>query len=141
MKSRNILMNREALIIAILILVFVSGVIYFIVHNTNIDEFVKENFSIKKTNENNDQENTPSQDTTTSVSTTTSGDSSVGGSSSGGSSSSSSEGIENSGINLPGDINTQPCGFYSSEYGEVACGGYCEVGTCVTEGRSCYCKE
>jgi hypothetical protein len=41
--------------------------------------------------------------------------------------------------NLPQDINTMPCGFYTEEYG--VCAGTCPAGECVQEGRSCYCKE
>lgn len=39
---------------------------------------------------------------------------------------------------LPEDIEKKSCGFYYGEY-EI-CGGYCEVGICVSEERSCYCK-
>ncbi|MFA5856027.1 MAG: hypothetical protein WC867_01615 [Candidatus Pacearchaeota archaeon] len=39
---------------------------------------------------------------------------------------------------LPSDISTSPCGFYYQGY-EV-CTGYCAVGSCISEGRSCYCK-
>jgi hypothetical protein len=39
---------------------------------------------------------------------------------------------------LPSDISTSPCGFYYEGY-EV-CTGYCAVGSCISEGRSCYCK-
>ncbi len=40
---------------------------------------------------------------------------------------------------LPEDIDKRPCGFYSGDY-EI-CAGYCQKGNCVSEGRSCYCKE
>lgn len=40
---------------------------------------------------------------------------------------------------LPSDINTKPCGFYFGEY--AVCAGTCPSGSCVQEGRSCYCKE
>jgi len=37
------------------------------------------------------------------------------------------------------DIESVECGFYFDEY-EV-CGGTCPDGECVSEGRSCYCKD
>jgi hypothetical protein len=41
--------------------------------------------------------------------------------------------------NLPEDLYTQNCGYYYNDY-EI-CAGYCEKGTCVSEERSCYCKQ
>lgn len=40
---------------------------------------------------------------------------------------------------LPQDINTQPCGFYFVEYG--ICTGSCPSGSCLQDGKSCYCKQ
>lgn len=42
---------------------------------------------------------------------------------------------------LPENLNieSQECGYYFENYG--VCGGKCSVGSCVSEGRSCYCKE
>jgi len=40
---------------------------------------------------------------------------------------------------LPSDINTTDCGFYFVEYG--ICAGTCPLGTCKSEGRSCYCQS
>jgi hypothetical protein len=42
-------------------------------------------------------------------------------------------------VKLPSDINTRECGLYYGEYG--VCAGSCPSGTCVSEGRSCYCKN
>lgn len=66
---------------------------------------------------------------------TAGGGSSGGGSGAGGSS--GTESIENK--TLPSDINSKPCSFYFSEYS--VCAGTCPSGSCVQEGRSCYCKE
>ncbi|MBT4136199.1 hypothetical protein HOD75_01875 [archaeon] len=48
------------------------------------------------------------------------------------------------GSNLPDGldlsmIEESSCGFYFDEYD--ICGGVCEEGECVSEGRSCYCKK
>jgi hypothetical protein len=40
---------------------------------------------------------------------------------------------------LPDDINTSGCGYYYNGYN--ICSGVCQVGTCVSEGRSCYCRN
>lgn len=40
---------------------------------------------------------------------------------------------------LPSDIETAPCGFYFAEYD--VCKGTCPEGSCVQEGKSCYCKK
>jgi len=37
------------------------------------------------------------------------------------------------------DVDEAECGFYFEEYG--VCGGTCPSGECVSEGRSCYCKD
>ena len=37
------------------------------------------------------------------------------------------------------DFESASCGIYFSEYG--VCSGTCPSGTCVSEGRSCYCKK
>ena len=37
------------------------------------------------------------------------------------------------------DFDSAPCGLYTGEYG--VCSGTCPSGTCVSEGRSCYCKK
>lgn len=42
-------------------------------------------------------------------------------------------------VQLPSDINTSSCGLYYSQY--YVCAGQCPSGTCVSEGRSCYCKN
>ena len=60
----------------------------------------------------------------------------AGGSSSGGTAES---GIQTFEKKLPEDIEMMPCGFYYEGY--EACKGYCPEGTCVSEGRSCYCKK
>lgn len=60
-----------------------------------------------------------------------------GGGSSGGTTSSS--GTEEPQIQLPEDLETKPCGFYTGEY--KICAGTCPEGKCVSEGRSCYCKK
>lgn len=39
---------------------------------------------------------------------------------------------------LPSDLETRPCGFYYGEY--KVCTGVCTIGTCIQEGKSCYCK-
>lgn len=51
-----------------------------------------------------------------------------------------SEADENSGeVTLPLDIEDKLCGFYFKDYG--VCAGVCPKGKCISEGRSCYCKE
>jgi hypothetical protein len=40
---------------------------------------------------------------------------------------------------LPSDINITNCGFYYREYG--VCAGQCPEGKCISEGRSCYCRN
>jgi hypothetical protein len=37
------------------------------------------------------------------------------------------------------DPNSQECGLYFESYG--ICGGKCPSGSCVSEARSCYCKD
>jgi len=61
-----------------------------------------------------------------------------GGAESGGA---STGGIEagNKEESLPSDIDTAACGLYYSGYG--VCSGTCPSGECVSEGRSCYCKN
>jgi len=66
------------------------------------------------------------------------GSSNSGGSGSGGAESGGAN-TENKEENLPEDIDDLECGFYYSEYG--VCSGTCPSGTCVSEGRSCYCKK
>jgi len=39
---------------------------------------------------------------------------------------------------VPPNIYAAPCGAYFREYG--ICTGACPLGSCVQEGRSCYCK-
>lgn len=64
-----------------------------------------------------------------------------GGSGGGGSSSvdNPEEDIEPPENSLPEDLYTQNCGLYFNNYG--ICTGSCLEGTCVSEGRSCYCKK
>lgn len=64
----------------------------------------------------------------------------AGGGSSGSSSGSNGGTSETAGQEkqLPADINTVECGFYFSEYG--VCAGTCPEGSCISEGRSCYCR-
>lgn len=40
---------------------------------------------------------------------------------------------------IPSDMDTVECGFYFAEYG--ICAGTCQLGTCKSEGRSCYCQS
>ncbi|MFH0711697.1 MAG: hypothetical protein V1889_01375 [archaeon] len=61
----------------------------------------------------------------------------VGGGSGSGGGSSSGEGV--SGEDFIPDIDAVECGFYFKEYG--VCAGTCPDGECVSEGRSCYCKN
>lgn len=56
----------------------------------------------------------------------------------GGESSSGEINNENLG-NLPDDLYEKPCGFYVKEYS--ICAGYCPDGECISEGKSCYCKN
>ena len=42
-------------------------------------------------------------------------------------------------ISLPDDLETSPCGLYYQEYN--ICTGVCNIGTCVSEGRSCFCRK
>jgi len=48
-------------------------------------------------------------------------------------------GTEDQSEGLPSDLYTRGCGFYFDEY--KMCGGTCPKGTCIQEGRSCYCKK
>jgi hypothetical protein len=41
--------------------------------------------------------------------------------------------------NLPEDLYERACGFYVQEYS--VCAGSCPSGECVSEGKSCYCKN
>lgn len=59
---------------------------------------------------------------------------------SGGSSGGGSEGV--GGVDEELDlsfIEESSCGLYFDEYG--VCEGVCDVGVCVSEGRSCYCRR
>jgi hypothetical protein len=51
----------------------------------------------------------------------------------------SGTGTEDQTEGLPSDLYTRGCGFYFDEY--KICGGTCPSGTCMQEGRSCYCKK
>jgi len=72
------------------------------------------------------------------ISSNTGVSSNSGGGGGGGGAESGGANTENKEENLPKNIETVECGFYYSEYG--VCAGTCPSGTCVSEGRSCYCK-
>ncbi len=40
---------------------------------------------------------------------------------------------------LPSGLKSAECGYYFESNG--VCGGTCPGGSCVSEGRSCYCKQ
>ena len=81
------------------------------------------------------QEESEDLGSTDSSSTSDSGTSSVNSSGSGGGSGGSGGG---GGSSLLDDLNTSPCGLYYQEYN--VCAGVCDEGTCVSEGRSCFCR-
>ena len=132
-------MDKKTLIILGLILVVVL-IFYF---SSDLKESVSDNLNSDTGNLATD---TISSETTTESNIGISGNVIGGGGSSGSSGSSSGTSTSSSSSTeetpeekqLPSDIETKECGFYFEEYD--VCTGICPEGTCVSEGRSCYCK-
>ena len=140
-------MQKRTIIIAAIIFLLLLVATYIVLSNKNPVDVIKNKFlqtSEDKCDDCSPTTNTQDfSDSSGGSEITNTGSSSVG---AGGGSAGTSEGSgtsesETEEENLPSDVNAQPCGFYSGEYGTEACGGYCPKGTCVAEGRSCYCKE
>jgi len=122
-------MKNGLIIFSIILLILFWGFVYFYFFDSGInsegffDKFGKDFFSSDKSGEEGDNVNTG-------------GSSSVGSDSLSSESSLGSEGVEET--VLPSDLYDVECGFYFDEYN--VCGGVCPTGSCVSEGRSCYCK-
>ena len=133
--------KRTILIIILAILVISSFFIYGFIGDKEKKESGEERAEISgeviKTNESNNELAEEDSITGNAVDDgSSSGASSVAG---GGDSGIGDDEDGGTGINLPSDLETQPCGHYYGDYG--ACTGTCPEGTCVSEGMSCYCKR
>ena len=104
--------------------------IYSYYSDIDLKDIFKDNENIEE--ENGDSEPLDSSSTSSSGKSSSSdeieGESGAGNGSAGGDSSS-----------LPDDLETSPCGLYYQEYN--ICTGVCNDGTCVSEGRSCFCRK
>ena len=126
-------MKKEITFYIIVILIILTA---FILLAFDLDKKAYEKlyeWNEKYIKNNNPSENNPSD------SENTNSDSNQGSSSGSGSSGGTSSSTETPEEKpLPEDLETIGCGFYFQEYG--ICTGTCSKGTCVSEGRSCYCK-
>jgi len=131
-------MKKVLIILIILILIIALAVIYFTYSKKLNNPQYKPG-----SNENNAQGNETKGVTGFGVSEPN--NDSSGGSKGGGGGSSSSAGLgegqtpNTNTNNMPKDLYTAECGYHFESYG--VCQGTCPEGTCVNEGRSCYCKK
>ena len=136
---------KKSLVFLILGVIFVIGLIIFFIgfQEREIDTNLKNKVDSTKNNEDSEEkteffkENNSENESTETELIAGGGSGGGAGGEGGGGETEDSLDINEEGI--PEDINTQPCGYYFSEYG--ICNGTCETGECVQEDRSCYCKE
>jgi len=130
-------MKKTILILILFAIIVFGSLIFYLELKKEKPMNFSEESTVENTNMINLETNISNESKGKASETTEIPNSKAGGSSGGGGTAGS--GIQTSEKKFPEDIEMMPCGFYYEGY--EACKGYCPEGTCVSEGRSCYCKK
>ena len=125
-------MEKKIIITFLIVAAIVALSIFFLYEPETNEEDKREG----KITDETDAEETGSQTETPGIDGGTGGSGTGGTGGNGGNGNDGTSSEENK--TVPPNIYAAPCGTYFREYG--ICAGACPLGSCVQEGRSCYCK-